>query len=194
MWGCEIMRASHRSSKCGVAQQVAIAIPVLWLLLMIDADKRKCANLHSPFSWMGVMELSLLLGLFLGLPRRCCFFIMACWRRRSFSVTIWRMNSRCIAARWRSASMSSTSWVMWAGDSMKPGDALPELDTLWASSSKGSERKRSSSERNEVARSWWSLSDRDERRGHEGKAQVASCWRRLLGVMSMGAERTLMEL
>lgn len=73
-----------------------------------------------------------------------------------------------------------------------------------ADSSKGSalevQKKRSSSDRKDVGReaedSWESDSPRDDRRGHEGKAQVASWDRRLEGVMSMGMDMAplVMEL
>lgn len=64
---------------------------------------------------------------------------------------------------------------------------------------RGVQKKRSSSERKDVGRAEEELlesdSPRDERRGHEGKAHVASWARRLEGVMSMGIEEALdMEL
>ncbi len=66
---------------------------------------------------------------------------------------------------------------------------LGVLDTLRPSSSKGYERKRSSSERKDVARSSWLLSDseRDVRRGQDGKAQLLSD-RRLEDGISIGEE------
>lgn len=74
-------------------------------------------------------------------------------------------------------------------------DEALELATLWLSSSKGSDRRRSSSERKEVARSSRPNSDRDSRRGHEGKAHEASrVLRRLEGLMSMAADIALAEL
>jgi len=57
---------------------------------------------------------------------------------------------------------------------------------LETSSSKGSPRKRSSSERKEVGRPWSSPS-RELRRGHEGKAQEASCECKFRDLMSTGA-------
>lgn len=74
-------------------------------------------------------------------------------------------------------------------------DELLALEILPASSSKGSERKRSSSERYDVARgSSCSESDSDERRGHDGKAHDESRFRMLLKGISSGADMTLMEL
>jgi hypothetical protein len=70
-----------------------------------------------------------------------------------------------------------------------------ELAMLWLSSSKGSHRRRSSSERNEVARSSRSKSESDSRLGHEGNAQEASrLLRRLEGLMSMAVDMELTEL
>jgi hypothetical protein len=75
-------------------------------------------------------------------------------------------------------------------------DRAEEEEEEEADSSKGSalmlevQKKRSSSERKAVGRedeeSLESDSPRDDRRGQEGKAQVASWERRLEGVMSMG--------
>lgn len=75
------------------------------------------------------------------------------------------------------------------------GLLLPALDTLRVSSSKGSLLKqRSSSERYEVGRSSRSDSEREERRGHEGKAQLELEVCVVREEMSMGAEVRLMEL
>lgn len=149
---------------------------------------------HSPISQMGAMELSLTLELFLEdapeLGRR--LFFEAC-RRRSFSSMTCRTYSRCIAILCCSISRSSSSESR-GGEAMALGDdAVLELEMLLLSS-KGSQRKRSSSERKEVARSSCSDSDKDDRRGHEGKAQVASRAPKLEGVMLMGADMELKEL
>lgn len=78
---------------------------------------------------------------------------------------------------------------------MMPGEpALPELETERVSSSKGSLRKRSSSERYEEGRSSRSDSESESRLGHEGKAQEASWELRLREEMSMGCEAAHMEL
>lgn len=146
---------------------------------------------------MVVRQAGLALGLFLGLLRRARRTVC---RRLSFSCLTWRMYSRCMVTLSRSIRSSSSSEMRGGETAAAAGeevlDVLDVLETLRTSSSKASERKRSSSERNEVARgSSCSESDSDERRGHEGKAQLASCVRMLLlEVMSMGADMALMEL
>lgn len=148
---------------------------------------------HSLDSLMVVRQAGLVdFGLFLELLRRAR---SAVWRRLSFSCLTWRSISRCVAARSRSIRISSSSERRGGEATAKGEQALLALETLRASSSKGSERKRSSSERNEVA--WGSScseSDRDERRGQEGKAQLASWVRILDEVMSRGADIVLKEL
>jgi hypothetical protein len=76
----------------------------------------------------------------------------------------------------------------------EPGDEklLGVLETLWRSSSKGLERKRSSSERKDVARSSGPQSDseREVRRGHDGKAQLFSDLK-FDGLISMGEEELM---
>lgn len=90
-----------------------------------------------------------------------------------------------------------------AGELLKrKGDEVeldPEDETLRASSSKVGQlvksKRRSSSERYEVARtgSSLSLSEREARRGQHGNAQEASCEREE-EMMSIGAAEALMEL
>lgn len=140
------------------------------------------------------MEASLDLGLFLEPGAERLFFLAACLRR-SFSSMIWRMHSRCRASFSRCISRTSAS-VRRGGDCIMMGeDEALELAMLWLSSSKGSDSRRSSSERNEVARSSRSNSESDSRLGHEGKAHEASReLRRLEGLMSMAADMALMEL
>lgn len=165
-----------------------------------EEARRACAPAHDPqskgmaiYSEMGVMETSLDLGLFLELLWVRLFFLEACLRR-SFSSITWRTHSRCRASFSRCISRTSAS-VRRGGDCIMMGDdeAL-ELATLWLSSSKGSDRRRSSSERKEVARSSRSNSERDSRLGHEGNAHEVSRVRRLEGLMSMAADMALMEL
>lgn len=132
------------------------------------------------------------LGLFLVLLRRDRSPV---WRRLSFSCLTWRRISRCVAARSRSILITSSSERRGGETTAKGEEALLALETLRASSSKGSERKRSSSERNDVA--WGSScseSDRDERRGQEGKAQLASWVRMFEDVKSRGADMVPKEL
>lgn len=146
------------------------------------------------YSEMGVMETSLDLGLFLALDAERLFFFEACLRR-SFSSMIWRMHSRCRASFSRCISRTSAS-VRRGGDCiimMGEEEAL-ELAMLWLSLSKGSDRRRSSSERKEVARSSRSNSERDSRLGQEGKAHEASRVRRLEGLISMAVDMVLTEL
>lgn len=142
---------------------------------------------------MGVMETSLDLGLFLAEAERL-FFLEACLRR-SFSSMIWRMHSRCRASFSRCISRTSAS-VRRGGDCiiMMGEDEALELAMLWLSLSKGSDRRRSSSERKEVARSSRSNSERDSRLGQEGKAHEASRVRRLEGLISMAVDMVLTEL
>jgi len=82
-----------------------------------------------------------------------------------------------MAAFSRSIRINSSSEIR-GGDSTAVAngeDTVLELEMLCESSSKGSERKRSSSDRKEVARgSSCPESDNDDLRGHEGKAQEAS--------------------
>lgn len=82
-------------------------------------------------------------------------------------------------------------------------DRAEEEEEEEADSSKGSalalevQKKRSSSERKALDREEEALesdSPRDERRGQEGKAQVASWERRLEGVMSMGMAMALLDM
>ena len=108
-------------------------------------------------------------------------------RLRSFSLMICLTISRCMAifsrsiSRRSSASCTAVTWRPGEADDCADGGVrgLPPLlvlDTLRASSStKGSSGKRSSSERKELAGYSWSSSQSDDRRGHEGKAQDASC-------------------
>lgn len=140
------------------------------------------------------MEASLDLGLFLEPGAERLFFLAACLRR-SFSSMTWRMHSRCRASFSRCISRTSAS-VRRGGDCIMMGeDEALELAMLWLSSSKGSDRRRSSSERKEVARSSRSNSESDSRLGHEGKAHEASReLRRLEGLMSMAADMALIEL
>jgi hypothetical protein len=141
------------------------------------------------------MDASLDLGLFLELTVDRLFFLEACLRR-SFSSWTWRTHSRCRASFSRCISRISAS-VRRGGDCIiiTGDDEALELAMLWLSSSKGSDRRRSSSERNEVARSSRSNSESDSRLGHEGKAHEASrVLRRLEGLMSMAADMALTEL
>lgn len=76
---------------------------------VVKSSRAYCAR--PCYSAMGAMELSLLLGLFLelGLLLRC---LRAAARRRSFSLTMPRTNSRCMARRSRSISRISASVMM----------------------------------------------------------------------------------
>lgn len=119
---------------------------------------------------MGVMELSLLFGLFFepDEPRR-----FACWRLRSFSLMIKRITSRWAAIRSRCISSRSASVMMWGDPGC--GEAVLELlAMLWTSSSKTSWGKRSSSDRKEVALYSLLDSESEDRRGQLGKAQLLS--------------------
>lgn len=107
---------------------------------------RRIMLLHSPDSVMVVREACLFLGLFFGLLFRT---LSATWRRRSFSILTCRRYSFCTVTRSHSLLRNSSSDIR-GGDFMGAvaGDEeLLELETLYLSSSNGSEGKRSSSER-----------------------------------------------
>jgi hypothetical protein len=142
-----------------------------WNSESIYTHKTGGLAVHSPTSAMGVMAAREVFGLFLDpeLPLRC--FLWACLRF-SFSLTRSLKASRCMLRRSRCISRSSASVI--CGD-LDVDMELPALETLRASSSKGSDGKRSSSERYDEARTSQSESDESEAlRGHDGKAQAAS--------------------
>lgn len=146
------------------------------------SSKSKKEKKHATYSAIGAMlVLRLLLGLdffspcFLAVRLAC--FLLSC------SMRFWRTRALWRAMRSLSISMSSACVSCWRG--LVLADEEVEDETLQSSSMGLSQRKRSSSERNEVGR-WASSLLRELLRGHEGKAQASSWLWKLLEAMSMG--------